>query len=72
MRLAGGVFLSGTIRLASGVTLEVAAGATLRGSQAIADYPDLTPPIANTQLANCKKALIYAARQVDADRRAAK
>jgi|JI10StandDraft_1071094.scaffolds.fasta_scaffold01314_26 hypothetical protein len=60
VRLAGGVFLSGTIRLASAITLEVAAGATLRGSQAIADYPDLAPPIANTQLANCKKALIYA------------
>ena len=60
VRLAGGTFLSGTLRLASGITLEIATGATLRGTQRTADYPDLTPPVVNSQLANCRKALIYA------------
>lgn len=58
--LARGTFLSGTIRLRSHVTLRVAEGATLLGSQDDADYALLQPPIANTELANCKHALIYA------------
>src|SRR5476651_206558 len=58
--LRSGTFLSGTIWLKSKVTLSIAPGATLLGSQDDADYPDLTPPTDNTQLANCKKALIYA------------
>ena len=58
--LARGTFLSGTIRLRSHVTLHIAEGATLLGSQDDADYPLLQPPIANTELANCKHALIYA------------
>jgi polygalacturonase len=55
-----GVFLSGMIVLASHITLDVDASATLLGSQDIADYPDRSPPVTNTQLADCKKALVYA------------
>lgn len=58
--LEHGVFLSGMIVLRSHVTLDVDASATLLGSQDIADYPDRNPPVTNTQLANCKKALVYA------------
>jgi polygalacturonase len=58
--LEGGVFLSGMIVLSSHVTLDVDASATLLGSQDIADYPDRNPPVTNTQLSNCKKALVYA------------
>jgi polygalacturonase len=60
VELEGGVFLSGMIVLASHVTLDVEASATLLGSQDIADYPDRAPPVVNTQLADCKKALVYA------------
>jgi hypothetical protein len=58
--LARGTFLSGTIVLRSHVTLRVEAGATLLGSQDDADYPTLAPPIRNTELANCRRALVYA------------
>ena len=58
--LRRGVFLSGTIRLRSHVTLRIEAGATLRGSQDDADYPLLSPPAVNTQLADCRHALVYA------------
>jgi hypothetical protein len=58
--LENGTFLSGTIVLRSHVTLDVGASATLLGSQDIADYPDQNPSLQNTQLANCKKALVYA------------
>jgi glycosyl hydrolase family 28 len=58
--LEQGVFLSGTIVLRSHVTLDVDASATLLGSQDIGDYPDQNPPVTNTQLADCKKALVYA------------
>jgi hypothetical protein len=58
--LEGGVFLSGMIVLASHITLDVDASATLLGSQDVADYPDRDPPVVNTQLSNCKKALVYA------------
>ena len=46
--------------LQSHVTLDIDASATLLGSQDIADYPDRNPPVTNTQLSNCKKALLYA------------
>ncbi len=55
-----GVFLSGMIVLRSHVWLDVTGSATLLGSQDIVDYPDRTPPITNTQLGNCRKALVYA------------
>jgi len=58
--LEHGVFFSGMIVLRSHVTLDVDASATLLGSQDIADYPDRNPPVSNTQLSNCKKALVYA------------
>ena len=58
--LARGTFLSGTIRLHSNTTLRIAPGATLLGSRDDADYPTLRPPTINTELANCKRALVYA------------
>jgi hypothetical protein len=58
--LRSGVFLSGTIRMRSHVTLRLEPGATLRGSQDDADYPMLTPPVVNTQLADTRHALVYA------------
>jgi polygalacturonase len=58
--LRHGVFLSGTIRLHSHVTLRIEAGATLRGSQDDEDYPFLNPPVVNTQLADTRHALVYA------------
>ena len=63
--LAGGSFLSGTLVLHSHVTLRVEAGATLLGSRDDADYPLLQPPVANTELANCKHALVYAVGVTD-------
>ncbi len=57
--LHDGSFLSGTITLASDLTLDISPGTTLLGSQRIADYPDVDPPIQNTQLGNCRKALVY-------------
>jgi hypothetical protein len=58
--LTSGRFLSGSIQLRSHITLDVDASATLLGSPDIADYPDRSPPVTNTQLSNCKKALVYA------------
>ena len=63
--LAGGTFLSGTLVLHSHVTLSVEAGATLLGSRDDADYPLLQPPVVNTELANCKHALVYAVGATD-------
>ena len=60
VELEGGVFLSGMIVLASHITLDIEASATLLGSQDVADYPDRASPVVNTQLADCKKALVYA------------
>ena len=58
--LAGGIFLSGTLVLHSHVTLRIEAGATLLGSREDADYPTQAPPVRNTELANCRRALVYA------------
>lgn len=58
--LHDGTFLSGTIVLKSNLVLEIAPSATLLGSQNKDDYPDENPPIQNTQLGNCRKALVYA------------
>src|SRR5262249_31199257 len=55
-----GTFLSGMITLRSNITLDIGPSATLLGSQNVGDYPDTDPPFENTQLANCKKALVYA------------
>lgn len=45
VRLTGGKFLSGTIYLRNGVTIEIAAGTTLLGSTNIADYPHNVPAV---------------------------
>jgi hypothetical protein len=58
--LAGGTFMSGMLTLASGMTFRVQSGAVLLGSQNPSDYPDTNPPTNNSQLSNCKKALLYA------------
>ncbi len=58
--LAGGTFLSGTIRLKDNVTLYIEAGAVLRGSRSIEDYPDFTPQIAYLYRPRFTKSLIYA------------
>ena len=63
--LSHGTFLSGTLVLRSHVTLRVEAGATLLGSRDDADYPALAPPTVNTQLADCRHALVYAVGATD-------
>ena len=60
--LSRGRFLSGTIRLHSHQTLRIEARATLLGSRDDGDYPTLRPPTVNTELNNCKRALVYAER----------
>ena len=60
--LRRGTFLSGSIRLHSHETLRIEAGATLLGSRDDADYPTLRPPTINTELNNCRRALVYAER----------
>jgi len=58
--LGGGNFLSGTITLASDMTLFVDPSAVLLGSTNVAAYPAQTPATGNTQLSNTQRALIYA------------
>ncbi len=58
--LRNGVFLSGTIRLKSGVEFRIEPNATLKGLTADRSYPDLYPPARNRELKDCRKALIYA------------
>ena len=58
--LANATFLSGTITLRSHITLRIEAGATLLGSRNDAHYPALHPPTVNTQLTQCRRALVYA------------
>ena len=58
--LTNGTFLSGTLTLRSNMTVFIAPSAILRGSNAVADYPQLTPNTGNTQLGNCQRALLYA------------
>lgn len=60
VRLQGGRFLSGTIRLKSNVTLYVENGAVLLGSTNIGDYTDITPAITYLYRARFTKSLIYA------------
>jgi polygalacturonase len=60
VHLQNGTFLSGTLRLASSIVFHVHGGATLLGTQDDADYPDTSPPTDNSQLSNCRKALLYA------------
>jgi polygalacturonase len=58
--LHDGTFVSGTITLKANLTLYIDPTATLLGSGSVADYPDLNPPLSNSQTSNCKKALVYA------------
>jgi len=62
VELRGGTFVSGTLRLHAHQTLRVERDATLLGTQDPADYPDLEPPSHNSQLHNCRKALLYGER----------
>jgi len=58
--LHDGTYLSGTITLKANLTLYLDPTATLLGSGSVSDYPDLNPPLSNSQTSNCKKALVYA------------
>jgi polygalacturonase len=58
--LHDGTYLSGTITLKGNMTFYLDPTATLLGSGSVTDYPDLNPPLSNSQTSNCKKALVYA------------
>lgn len=58
--LRQGTFLSGTLTLRSHMTFYLEPTATLLGSTAAADYPAQSPATGNTQLHNCRRALLYA------------
>ena len=58
--LHDGTYLSGTITLKANMTLYIDPTTTLLGSGSVTDYPDLNPPLSNSQTSNCKKALVYA------------
>jgi polygalacturonase len=58
--LRHGTFRSGMIRLGSRMRFLIEADATLLGTQDDEDYPDTYPATHNTQLKNCRKALVYA------------
>gem|GEM_PF-3092691 len=60
VNLCEGIFLSGSIRLRSGVTLSVTNSAVLRGSANIKDYESITPAINYLYKARFTKSLIYA------------
>ncbi|MCH5378143.1 MAG: glycoside hydrolase family 28 protein, partial [Planctomycetes bacterium] len=60
--LRRGTFLSGTLVMKSNVSLDIEAGAVLRASRDIADYPDHTPRIVFLYQARFTKSLIYADR----------
>src|SRR5262249_44281655 len=55
-----GNYLSGTIVLKSRVTLELEAGATLRGSKNLADYPSHVPALRSFTDTYTERSLIYA------------
>lgn len=63
--LTNGVFLSGTLKLRSHVTLCIATGTILRGSADIKDYESITPQINYLYRARFTKSLIFAERQED-------
>jgi polygalacturonase len=58
--LHNGTYLSGTITLKDNLTFYLDPTAVLLGSGSVADYPDLNPPLSNSQTSNCKKALLFA------------
>ncbi len=63
VRLSDGIFLSGTIRLRSNVTLALTGDAVLRGSADIRDYESITPQVNYLYRARFTKSLLYAERQ---------
>lgn len=58
--LSRGTFLASTLTLHSSMTFFIAPGATLLGSRDAASYPAQSPNTGNTQLSNCRRALLYA------------
>lgn len=58
--LAGGTYLSGTIRLRSHVILDIAHGATLLGSTNLADYPEIAGDIVWLRHGIVTRSLIFA------------
>ena len=52
-------YLSGTLRLKSDLTFRVESGSRLLGSRDDQDYPDLMTPTNNSQLKQCRRALLY-------------
>ena len=60
VHLHDGTYLSGMLRLKSDLVLHIDASAQILGTQDDADYPRQEPPLDNTQLINCRKALLYA------------
>jgi len=55
-----GIFLSGTIRMKSDVTLHIDSGGTLKGSGNLAHYPTITPQLRTFTDEYVQRALIYA------------
>jgi polygalacturonase len=60
-----GIYVSGTIRLRSNVTLSIREDAVLRGSADINDYESITPRINYLYTARFTKSLIYAESQTN-------
>ncbi|HEV2694780.1 MAG TPA: glycosyl hydrolase family 28 protein [Verrucomicrobiae bacterium] len=58
--LHNATFFSGTISLKNNMTLFIDPTATLLGSGSAGDYPTQSPPLSNSQLLNCQRALVYA------------
>lgn len=58
--LEDGTFRSGSLSLHAHMTLFIRPSATLLGSASAADYPEQSPATGNTQLGNCRRALLYA------------
>ena len=64
VQLSPGVYLSGTIFLRTGVTLQIDEGATLLGSTNLVDYPEVTPQFQSlmTERERVSQSIIYADR----------
>jgi polygalacturonase len=57
---AAGTYLSGTIVLKTNVTLQLEAGATLRGSRSLEDYPSHVPALRSYTDTYTERSLVYA------------
>ena len=58
--LTQGTYLTGTLYLQSNMTFFIDTSANLKSSLNGADFPKQSPPTANNQLLNCRRALLYA------------